>query len=94
MSKVYDKGLLLGSLEVGAAGNELDQHLVEAAPGLLGDAGDVGVQLGGHPENDVAAVGLFGHVDNSTASGTIVKSDKQGSRRANAQPSYSRELAL
>jgi hypothetical protein len=81
--------LLLRPFEVGAPGDQLDQHLVEAAPALLGDAGDMGVKLGGHPQDDVAAVGL-GHVDNSTASGTIMASQKQGSRRANVQPSYSR----
>jgi hypothetical protein len=90
MPKVYDKWLLLGPLEVGATGDQLDQHLVKAAPALLGDAGDVGVELGGHPQDNVAAVGLLAHVDNSTASGTMRSSQKQGSRRANAQPSYSR----
>lgn len=83
-------GLLLGSFEVRSAGDQLDQHLVEAAPTLLCNVGDVSVELRGHPQDDIAAVGLFGHVDNSTACDTMRSSQKQGSRRANAQPSYSR----
>jgi hypothetical protein len=86
--------LLLGQLEVRAAGDQLDQDLVEASPALLRDPSDVGVKLGRHPQDDVAAVGLLGHLSDSTASGTMRSSQKQGSRRANAQPSYSREWTL
>lgn len=68
------EGLLLGAFEVRAARYQLDKHLVQAPAALLCEAGDVGVKLGGHPQDDVAAVGLLGHLDDGTASGTMCKS--------------------
>ena len=62
---------LLRAFEVGAAGEQLDHHLIEAPSALLGQSGEVGVKLGGHPQDDVAAVGLLGHLRHSTASGTM-----------------------
>lgn len=66
-----ERGLLLGELEVGAASDQLDQNLIQAPAALLGEPGNVRVELGSHPKDDVAAVGLLGHLRNSTASGTI-----------------------
>jgi hypothetical protein len=80
--------LLLRQPEVGAAGEQgLDQR-VEGLPFLLSDADQVRVELG--EDSDLGLAARFGHGGNSNACATMAKSNKQGSRRANAQPSYSR----
>jgi hypothetical protein len=81
-------GLLLGQLEVGASGKQVLDQRVEGLPFLFGNADQVRVERG--EDSDLGLAARFGHATDSNACATMTESDKQGSRRANAQPSYSR----
>lgn len=87
--------LLLGQLEVGAAGKQFGHHLIEAAPLLLGKGGEVSVERRADAEVRVPAVGLLGHAEDGSAFGSkdvvvYALPSKQGSRCYQHPALYSR----
>lgn len=80
-------GLLLRPFEVRPAGHQLDENLVQAPATLVGEAGDMGVQLGRHSQDHLAAIGLFGHSPDSSACGTMTEQANRARGATNTQPS-------
>ena len=99
MTPSIGQGLLLRKPVAGRSCEYGEHPGVLGDPGPIGFAGDRGCHVGGESEDFGRGLGLTCHEgnDSTRASESVLVfalSSKQGSRRVNVQPSYSRESAL